>query len=189
LWWLFAYLILPPVSAEVTIRDVLQLRAVNRTSVRIQLAAELRIVIRAALVEGSHIAVATTALAVGLGVMGVEVVAARESTMAARYPAYMGLLLGVALHVTLEVLLALETALAAGLLALELNLLNDVGQVLQAHVRSQELLFRWLASWLTVCADHLAISVDWRNWEVLVVFIVARHATVGSVTAWRSQRH
>lgn len=92
-WWLFAHLILPPVSAEVTIRDVLQLGAVNRTPVRVQLATELRIVIRAGLVESSHIAVAATALAVGLGVVGVEIVAARESTMAARYPANMGLLL------------------------------------------------------------------------------------------------
>jgi hypothetical protein len=100
---------------------------------------------------------------VGLGIVGVEVVAARESTVTARYPAYMGLLLGMALHVTLQVLLALESALAAGLLALELDLLDDVGQVLQAQVRPQELLLGWLATRLTVCADHLAISVNWRN--------------------------
>lgn len=90
---------------------------------------------------------------------------------------------------TLQVLLALESTLAAGLLALELDLLDDVGQVLQAQVRSQELFFGWLASRLAVCTDHLAISVDWRNWEVLVILIVTGHATVGSVTAWRSQGH
>jgi hypothetical protein len=99
--WLFAHLILPPVNAEVTIRDVLKLRAVNRTPIWMQLAAEVRIVVGTALVEGGDIAVPTTPLAMGLGVVSVEVVAAGESTMAARHPAYVGLLLGMALHVAL----------------------------------------------------------------------------------------
>ena len=45
--------------------------------------------------------------------------------MAARNPTDMRLLLRMALHVALEVFLALETPLAARLLALELHLPND----------------------------------------------------------------
>lgn len=50
--------------------------------------------------------------------------------MAARNPADMGLFLGVALHVALEVFLSLEATLAARFFALELHLLDDGWQVL-----------------------------------------------------------
>jgi hypothetical protein len=62
---------------------------------------------------------------VGLGVVGVEVVASGEGAVTARNPANVRLFLGVALHVSLEMLLALEPPLAARLLALELHLLDD----------------------------------------------------------------
>jgi hypothetical protein len=155
LWWLLAHLIIPAINAEVTIRDVLKLGVVKRTAVGCQLATEIRIIIWAGLVEGGDIAVATTPLAVSLGIVSVEVVAAGESSVAARHPAYVGLLLGMALHMTLEVLLTLKAAFAPRLLALELDLLDDCGKILQAQVGPQQLLFGWLASRLTVCANHL----------------------------------
>jgi hypothetical protein len=105
--------------------SILKLGTVKRATVRSQLATEIRVVIRAGLVEGSDIAVATAPLAVGLGVVGVQVVTSGEGAVAARNPANMRLFLGVTLHVTLEVFLTLETTLATRLLALELDLLND----------------------------------------------------------------
>ena len=60
--------------------------------------------------------------------------------MAARHPANMGLLLRMTLHVTLQMLLALEAALAARLLALELDLLDNCREVLETKVRSDQLL-------------------------------------------------
>jgi len=119
------HLLIPSINAELAIGNVLELGSVNWTTIRCQLASEIRIIIGTGLVEGGDVAVATATLAVGLGIVCVEVIAARESTVAARHPTDMRLLLGVALHVTLEVLLALESALAAGLLAFELDLLDD----------------------------------------------------------------
>jgi hypothetical protein len=136
------HLIIPAVNTEVTVGDrILQLGAVQGTTVGSQLAAEVRIVIRTGLVEGSHISVASAPLAVGLGVVGVQVVASGESAVAAGNPANVWLLLGVALHVALQVLLTLKATLATGLLALELDLLDDRGQVLQAQVGANQLLF------------------------------------------------
>lgn len=60
--------------------------------------------------------------------------------MAYRHPAHMRLLLRVALHMPLEVLLALEPALAARLLAFELNLLDDRRQVVQGKAVLRRLL-------------------------------------------------
>lgn len=123
----FVRLIIPSINAQLaTIRHaVFQLAAVDGPTIRGKLSTEVGVEILTGLIEGSDVAVATAPLAVGLGIVGVEVVAAREGSVAARNPADMRLLLGVALHVTLEVFLALETPLAARLLALELHLLND----------------------------------------------------------------
>lgn len=67
----------------------------------------------------------------GLGVVGIEIVTAGEGAMTAGDPTDMGLLLGVALHVSLQVLLSLEATLATGLFTLELNLFDDGGKVLE----------------------------------------------------------
>jgi len=136
------YLVIPTIDAEVTAvrHGILQLGAVKRTAVRSQLATEVWIIIRTGLVESSHIAVASAPLAVGLGVVCVQIVASGESAVAAGDPANVRLLLGMALHVALEVFLALEATLATRLLALELDLLDDRGQVLQTQVGAQQLL-------------------------------------------------
>lgn len=183
------HLFIPTINAEVTVRNILKLGTINGASIRCQLTPELRIVIWAVLVEGGDIAVATTTLAVGLRIVCIEVVAPGESSVAARNPANMRLLFGMTLHVTLEVLLALKSALAARFLALELDLLDDWGQIFQTQGGAQELLLGWLARWLAVCAEHVAIPVDWRDGEVLLILIVAGHATIGSVTAGRAQGH
>lgn len=120
-------LVIPAIDAELTAigNRIFKLAAVDWATVGSQLATEIRIIILTGLIEGRDITVATTPLAVGLGVVCVEIVAAGESAVAARDPANMRLLFGVALHMALEVLLALETPLAARLLALELHLLDD----------------------------------------------------------------
>lgn len=104
---------------------LLQRRSVDRSTIGCQLAAELRVVIWAGLIQCGDITIAATSLAVGLGVVCVEVVAAGECSMAPRHPADVRLLFRVALHVPLQVLLPLEAARAAGLFALELDLLDD----------------------------------------------------------------
>lgn len=120
-------LIIPAIDAQLTtIRHaIFELAAVDGTTVGGKLSTEVGVEILTGLIQGSDVAVATAPLAVGLGIVGVEVVAAGEGAVAARNPADMRLLLGVALHVALEMFLALETPLAARLLALELHLLND----------------------------------------------------------------
>lgn len=120
-------LIIPAIDAQLaTIRHaIFKLAAIDGPTVRGKLSTEVRVEILTGLIQGSDVAVATAPLAVGLGIVGIQVVAAREGTVAARNPAYMRLLLGVTLHVAFEMFLALETSLAARLLALELHLLND----------------------------------------------------------------
>ena len=120
-------LIIPAIDAQLaTVRHgIFKLAAVDRATVRSKLATEVGVEILTGLIEGRDVAVPTAPLAVGLGVVGVEVVASGEGTVATRNPANMRLFLGVALHVSLEMLLALEPPLAAWLLALELHLLND----------------------------------------------------------------
>jgi hypothetical protein len=120
-------LVVPAIDTELTAigNSIFKLASVDWATVWSQLATEIRIIILTGLIEGRDVAVATTPLAVGLGVVCVKIVAAGESAVAARDPADMRLLFGVALHMTLEVLLALETTLAARLLALELHLLDD----------------------------------------------------------------
>lgn len=124
---MFVRLIIPSIEAQLaTIRHtVFKLATVDRPAVGGKKSSEVGVEILTGLIQGSDVAVATTPLAVGLGIVGVEVVAAGKGTVTARNPADMRLLLGVALHVALEMFLALETPLAARLLALELNLLND----------------------------------------------------------------
>jgi hypothetical protein len=136
-------LIIPAINAELTtIRDSLfEFATVDRATVGCKLATEVGIKVLTGLIEGGDVTIATAPLAVGLGVVGIEVVTARKRAMTARHPAYMRLLLGVTLHVTLKVLLTLEAALAAGLLALELHLLDDGWQVFETQVRTEELLF------------------------------------------------
>lgn len=95
---------------------------------------EVGVIVLTSLVKSSDVAVSPSALAVSLGVVGIQVVTAGESTVASRNPADMGLLFGVALHVSLKVLLTLEASLAAGLLALELHLFDNSGQIFQAQV-------------------------------------------------------
>lgn len=127
LFGLIVRLIIPSINAQLaTIRHaIFKFAAVNGPTIGGKLSTEVGIEILTAVIEGSDVAVATAPLAVGLGVVSVEVVAAREGAVAARNPTDMRLLLGVALHVALEMFLALETPLAARLLALELHLLND----------------------------------------------------------------
>jgi hypothetical protein len=127
----------------------------------------------AGIVEGSDIAVTTAALAVGLGVVGIEVIAPGECAVAAWNPTNMGLLLGVALHVPLEMLLALETSLAARLLALELNLLDHSGEVFKAKVGANQLLFGGFSRRLAM-SPHDAITVDRRHGILLLVFVSTR---------------
>lgn len=129
------HLVVPAINPQLTtVRNVFELRAIDRSTIRGELTTEVWVIIRAGLVEGSDIAIATTPLAVGLGVVSVEIVTARESALAARYPANMRLFLGVALHMTLQMFLTLEPAFATRLLALELDLLDDRRQVLQTQV-------------------------------------------------------
>lgn len=120
-------LIIPAIDAQLaTVRHgIFKLAAIDGPTVRSKLATEVGVEILTGLIEGRDVAVPTAPLAVGLGVVGIEVVTPGEGTVATRNPANMRLLLGVALHVSLEMLLALETPLAARLLALELHLLND----------------------------------------------------------------
>lgn len=139
------------------------------------MASEIRVKVLTGLIEGGDIAIATTPLAVGLGVVGVQIVAARECTVTTRNPAYMRLLLGVALHVTLEVLLALEATLAAGLLALELHLFDDRWQVFETQSGPKELLLRRLPGWLAVSLDQ-AIAEDRGELELLLVVSVRKTA-------------
>lgn len=130
-----AHLVVPAINPQITtVRNVFELRAIDGSAIRGELTTEIWVIIRAGLVEGSDIAIATTPLAVGLGVVSVEIVTARESTVAARYPANMRLFLGVALHMTLQMFLTLEPTLATGLLALELDLLDDRRQVLETQI-------------------------------------------------------
>lgn len=128
------------------------------------------------LIQGRDVAVATAPLAVGLGIVRVEVIAAGEGTVAARNPADMRLLFRVAFHVALEMFLALETSLATGLLALELHLLDDGRQVLKTEVRTKELLLGRFARRLAVTLHH-AFAVDWRELELFLIVIVSRHST------------
>lgn len=120
-------LIIPAIDAQLaTVRhSIFKLAAVDGPTVGSKLSTEIRVEILTGLIESRNVAVATAPLAVGLGVVSVEVVAAGECTVTSRNPADMRLFLGVALHVTLKVLLTLETPLAARLLALELHLLDD----------------------------------------------------------------
>jgi hypothetical protein len=104
---------------------VIKLGAIDGTTVRSQLSTKVGIIVRAGLIKGGNITVAATPLAVSLCVMCVEVVASRETAVASGYPANMGFLLGVTLHVSLEMFLSLESALATRLLAAELDLLDD----------------------------------------------------------------
>jgi hypothetical protein len=124
---LFGRLIIPAINAQLaTVRHgIFKLAAVDRATVRSKLATEVGVEILTGLIEGRDVAVPTAPLAVGLGVVGVKVVASGEGTVTARNPANVRLFLGVALHVSLEMLLALEPPLAARLLALELHLLDD----------------------------------------------------------------
>jgi hypothetical protein len=94
------------------------------------LTTELWIVVWTSLIKRGNITVTATTLAVSLGVMSVEVITAREGSVAARNPADMRLLFRVALHMSLEVLLSLETTFAAGLLASELDLFDDRRKIL-----------------------------------------------------------
>lgn len=183
-WWV-VHLVIPGIDTKVTTirHGVLKLGAVDGAAIGSELATEVGIVIWAGLVESSNIAVASSPLAVGLGVVGVQVVAPRECSVAARHPANMGLLLGVALHVALQVLLALETALATGLLALELHLLDDRGQVLKAQVGTHKLLLGRLARGLTVAQQ--TIVVDRRGREFFLVLVSARYSADGSITSCR----
>lgn len=88
-------LIVPAVDAEITAvhHGVFQLGSRDGPAIGSQLAPEIRVKVWTGFVERGDVAVATAALAVGLGVVGVEVVAAREGSVAARHPADMGLLL------------------------------------------------------------------------------------------------
>lgn len=126
-------LVVPVVNVGLLgLRDrVIQLGAINGTTIRGQLTAEVWVIVRACLVKGSNIAVAATPLAVSLGVVCIEVIASGETPVASWHPAYMRLLLGVALHVPLEMLLPLESTFTTWLLASELDLLDDGGQVLK----------------------------------------------------------
>ena len=110
---------------------VLQLGPIQWSTVRCELSTEIRVKVWTGLIQCRHVAVATAPFAVCLGVMSVEVVTAREGPVAPRHPAYMGLFLRVALHVSFQMLLALETALAARLFALELHLSDDRWQALK----------------------------------------------------------
>lgn len=178
-----AHLVIPGVDTQVTAvgHGVLQFRAINGTSVRRELATEVRIVIRAGLVEGSNIAVASSPLAVGLGVVGIQVVTTGESSVAAGHPADMGLFLGMALHVALQMLLALETTLATRLLALELDLLDDGWQVLEAQVGAHKLLLRRLARRLTVAQQTIVIHRGDR--ELFLVLVATGNTADWSVTS------
>jgi hypothetical protein len=71
---------------------------------------------------------------VSLGIVSVEVVASRKGTVAPRNPANMGLFLGMALHMPLQVLLSLEAPIATRLFAFELNLFDDWRQIFQHQV-------------------------------------------------------
>lgn len=124
---LIVRLIIPSINAQLaTIRHaIFKFAAVNGPTIGGKLSTEVGIEILTSVIEGSNVAVATAPLAVGLSIVSVEVVAAREGAVASRDPTDMRLLLGVTLHVALEMFLALETPLAARLLALELHLLND----------------------------------------------------------------
>ena len=120
--------------------DIFQLRPVDRSTILGELPAEVRIVVGARLIQSGHISVATAALAVGLGVVGIEVIAAPEGALAPGHPADMGLLFGVALHMPLQMFMPLESPFATGLLALELDLANDMGQGIQRHFLAGRLL-------------------------------------------------
>lgn len=182
------HLVIPGVDTQVTAigHGVLKLGAIDGAAVGGELATEFGIVIWAGLVESSNIAVAPSPLAVGLGIVGVKIVAARESSVATGHPAYMRLLLRMALHVALQVLLALETALATRLLALELHLLDNGRQVLEAQVGTHKLLLGRLARGLAVAQQ--AIVVDRRGREILLVLMSTRYSADRSVTSsWCAQ--
>lgn len=153
-------LIVQQVHAELASVEnrVVQLGSVDRSTVRSQLAAEFRVVVRACLVEARDVSVAPPSLAVCLGVVRVEVVAAGECPVAPRDPAYVRLLLGVALHVPLQVLLSLEAAWAAGLLALELDLLDDGWQVVEGEVRLGRVSPGELAGWVALALGEVTVD-------------------------------
>jgi hypothetical protein len=81
-------LVIPAIDAKLTAigHSVFELAAVDGTTVGRQLAAEIRIIILTGVVESRDVSVATTPLAVGLGIMCVEIVAAREGAVASRDP-------------------------------------------------------------------------------------------------------
>lgn len=128
-------LVIPAINVQVAaIRNIFELATIDGTAVGSELATEVGIEILTGLIEGRNVSVPTAPLAVGLGVMGVEVITAREGTVAAGNPANMRLLLRMTLHVTLEMFLTLEATLAARLLAFELHLFDDGRKVLKTQV-------------------------------------------------------
>lgn len=183
-------LVVPAVHADITtIHDgILQFGSVDRSAIRCELATELRVEVCAGIIKSGDVAVSSTTLAVRLRIVGIEIITAGKGTVATWNPAHMRLFLRVALHVTLQVLLALEAALATGLLALELNLLDNGRQVFQAQIGAGQLLLGGFAGGLAVgVAAHQTIPVARRHREVILVVIVARETAHGRVRS-RSSR-
>lgn len=152
--------------------EILGLGVVDWSPVSGQLAAIFRVVVWAVLVQCRDIAIPAAALTVGLRVMRVQVVTARESPFAARNPAYMRLLLRVALHVSLQMLLPLEATLATGLLALELDLLDNRWKVLQTQALLRRLLPSNFPGGLALDSGE-TIAINWRLVEVIQVIHAA----------------
>lgn len=179
--WVIRLVIPAAINAKVaTVRNsIFKLSAVHRATIGGKLTPEVRVEVWTGVIQGSHITVATSSLAVGLRVMSIQIVAARKRAVASGNPADMGLFLRVALHVTLEVFLALEPTLAAGLLALELDLLDDWRQVLETQCRSKKLLLGRLAGWLAMALNQ-AITVHRGELELVGVFAV-RHPADGGI--------
>lgn len=75
---LFGHLVIPPVHILiVAVRHrIVKRAAADRATISRQLAAEVRVVIQTGLVESGDVTISTTPLAVCLGVMCIEIVAA-----------------------------------------------------------------------------------------------------------------
>lgn len=102
---------------------------------------EVRVVIGAGVVESSHVTIPSATLAMSLGIVCVEIVTTRKCPIAAGDPTNMGLLLGVAFHMSLQMFLSLKTTLATRFFASKLDLLYDGWKVLEFETLFRQGLF------------------------------------------------
>jgi hypothetical protein len=124
--------------------------------------------------------------------MSIEVIASRESSVAARNPADVWLFLRVALHVSLQMLLPLKPALATGLLAAELDLFDDGRKIFQSKTLLGRLLLGRLPRELALRSVSQAVTNARGQHELLIGVITGAtgqtsHGRLGSRSSKRTR--